>query len=128
MEEVGGDRPPGILRANGEDRRRQSGGGLPRRVKCGWGPSHRDELDGMGWDACFPSEGVPLNDGGESPISEQEIDTAGADRSATYAGGFGANVSPLGSNKGVQAMELLEFHVEIAANEARDPPGSLRIH
>ena len=101
---------------------------MPSREERGWGPSQRQELDGMGGDARIPIQCITVNEGNESAVSKQEVDTPRVGRPATNAGGLSANVGPLRGNKGVQAMKLLELHVKIAANKARYPPGGLGIH
>jgi hypothetical protein len=81
----------------------------------------------VGWDARVPIQRIPLDECKESAVSKQKIDAPRVDRPATNAGGLGANVNPLGGNKGIQAVKLLKFHVEIPANEAGDPPGGLSV-
>ena len=100
---------------------------MPSRVEKGRGPRQRKELDCVGRKTRIPSQSISLNDGSEGTISEQEVDAPGAGRSATNAGRFSANVSPFGSDKGVQAVELLKFHIKVAPYEARDPTGSFGI-
>ena len=76
-------------------------------------------------DARVPIQGVTFDECKEGTVSKQEIDTPRMGRPATNAGGLRANIDPLGGNKGIQAMKLLKFHVEIPTNEARNPPGGL---
>jgi hypothetical protein len=77
--------------------------------------------------ACVPGERVPFNEGGESPVSEQEVNPARMDRPAANTGGLDPNIDPLGGHEGVETMELLKFHVKVPSNQARDPTGSLRV-
>ena len=81
----------------------------------------------MGRDARVPVQRISLGEGKESPVRKQEIDTPGMGRPATNAGRLRTYVHPLGGNKGIQAMKLSKFHVEISADEAGNPSGSLSV-
>ena len=74
-----------------------------------------------------PEQGIAIDCGKEGPVSEQEVNPTRDRRPAANACWLSANVEPFGGDKGIEAMELLKFHVEIAPDEAGDPAGTFRI-
>ena len=122
-----GYRAPSLFGANRKDRRRKRRWWLPSGVERERSPSHGENLDRMGREPGVPKQGITFDGGGKGPVSKQEVNPTRDRRPAANACRLGADVGPFGGDKGIEAVELLKFHIEVAPDEAGDPTRAFRI-